>query len=235
MPLLTCTDLVITYQNKIAVNRVSFEVEAGDYICIVGENGSGKSSLLKGILQLVPIQSGVITFHKDLKSTQIGYLPQQTFIQQNFPASAFEIVLSGCLNQRGWRPFFTKKEKVRALKNMELLEISHIKNMGFQTLSGGQQQRVLMARALCATEKLLILDEPVTGLDPLVMQTFYTLIQQLNKEKQMTILMISHDVNTAVQYANKILHLNHKCLFFGTTDDYIHSALGKQFLKGNLS
>ena len=232
MPILTCKNLSIAYQNKIALKQISFQIHTGDYTCIVGKNGAGKSSLLKGILGLVPIQSGNIIFDEGLRQTEIGYLPQQNHTQQNFPASVFEIVLSGCLNQRGWRPFYTKKEKEKALYNLELLEIIALKNTAFQELSGGQQQRVLMARALCATEKLLILDEPATGLDHIVMQKFYSLLEQLNQKQQLSILMISHDVHTAIKYADKILHLDHKMLFFGNTKDYVKSNIGKLFLKG---
>lgn len=234
MPLLSCNQLTVAYDKKIAVDHVSFQIEAADYICIVGKNGSGKSSLIKSILGLVPIQSGQIQFLEGLKANEIGYLPQQTNAQQNFPASVFEIVLSGFLSKQGWRPFFSKKDKQVALDNMNKLEILHLKNTPYIELSGGQQQRVLMARALCATDKLLILDEPVTGLDPVMMQTFYHLLQELNRTEKITILMISHDVKTAVQFANKILHLDKSIQFFGPTEDYTQSPIGKKFLEGEI-
>lgn len=232
MPLLSCKNLTVAYEKKIAVDRVSFDIEAGDYVCIVGKNGSGKSTLIKSILGLVPTQSGQIQFLEGLKATEIGYLPQQTMVQQNFPASVFEIVLSGCLGRRGWYPFFSKKEKQLALKHMKKLDILAYKNTPYKELSGGQQQRVLMARALCATDKLLVLDEPVTGLDPVMMQTFYQIVKKLNQSEKIAILMISHDIKTAVQFANKIIHLDKSVLFFGSTTDYIESPIGKKFLEG---
>ena len=166
MALLTCKDICMGYEGKIMLQNVNFHVNSGDYLCIVGENGSGKSTLLKGILRLKSVASGEFTFGDGLSKNEIGYLPQRMNIRKDFPASVYEVVLSGRNNQMGWRPFFTKKDKKIALERMEWMGILDLKNESFAVLSGGQQQRVLLARALCATQKLLVLDEPVTGLDP---------------------------------------------------------------------
>jgi zinc transport system ATP-binding protein len=203
------------------VDNVSFEIDKGDYLCIVGENGSGKSTLLKGIVGLRKLNSGNIKYN--LKKNEIGYLPQQTVVQKDFPASVIEVVLSGCLNRLGLKPFFTAKEKKLAQKNLELLGISDLANKSYRDLSGGQQQRVLLARALCATGDILILDEPVTALDPIATLDMYKVIDSLNKEHGTTIVMISHDIDSAVKYGNKILHMNSKLEFFGDTKDYVKS------------
>ena len=169
--LLACRDAVIGYDNTVAVNGVSFELERGDYLCIVGENGSGKSTLLKGILGLIPMRGGSVDFADGLRRTDIGYLPQQTQAQRDFPATVREVVLSGCLNgSKG--PFYSRTDRSLANKNMEKLSITNIANRSYRELSGGQQQRVLLARALCAAKELLLLDEPVTGLDPVVTAEF---------------------------------------------------------------
>ncbi len=221
MSLIQCENLVINYENKVAVDNVSFEIDKGDYLCIVGENGSGKSTLLKGIVGLRKLNSGNIKYN--LKKNEIGYLPQQTVVQKDFPASVIEVVLSGCLNRLGLKPFFTAKEKKLAQKNLELLGISDLANKSYRDLSGGQQQRVLLARALCATGDILILDEPVTALDPIATLDMYKVIDSLNKEHGTTIVMISHDIDSAVKYGNKILHMNSKLEFFGDTKDYVKS------------
>lgn len=221
MSLIQCENLVINYENKVAVDNVSFEIDKGDYLCIVGENGSGKSTLLKGIVGLRKLNSGNIKYN--LKKNEIGYLPQQTVVQKDFPASVIEVVLSGCLNRLGLKPFFTTKEKKLAQKNLELLGILDLANKSYRDLSGGQQQRVLLARALCATGDILILDEPVTALDPIATLDMYKVIDSLNKEHGTTIVMISHDIDSAVKYGNKILHMNSKLEFFGDTKDYVKS------------
>lgn len=228
--LLSAKDVTIKYENKIAVDGVNFDVESGDYLCVFGENGSGKSTLIKGVLGLIKLSSGKIEFSQDINKNQIGYLPQQTIVQRDFPASVFEVVLSGCLNRRGAKPFYSKKEKDIANNNMEKLLISGIKNKSYRDLSGGQQQRVLLARALCATERLIVLDEPASGLDPLISSEFYLLVKNLNKRYGISVIMVSHDIKTALQNANKILHMGTKALFFGTTTDYIKNNISNSFM-----
>lgn len=220
-------DLTVCFGSTEALSHVSFSAQKGEYICIVGRNGSGKSTLIKSLLGLVPTKSGKITFSPD--AGKIGYLPQQNSIEKNFPASVWETVLSGCLNRLGMRPFFFGSQKRRALDNMRRLDILDIREKPFSSLSGGQKQRVLLARALCAAENLLLLDEPVTGLDPIVTDELYSLIRQMNQERGLTVLMVSHDVETALKYAGKVLHLDHRVRFFGTTEDYLHTELGIHF------
>ncbi len=211
---------------------MNFKVEAGDYICIVGENGAGKSTLLKGLLKLKAPSGGAILTDKALKAGRIGYLPQQTVIQRDFPASVFEVVLSGRLNSRGRHPFYTRADKNLAAEKLTLLGIEGVRNKCYRDLSGGQQQRVLLARALCATQTLLLLDEPVSGLDPVITAEFYRLIAMLNKERHITVVMVSHDVAGAVRQASHILHLSNRQLFFGATADYLKSDAGIHFLGG---
>ena len=223
--LLKCEHVDFGYENQDAVIDVSLEVSTGDYICIVGENGSGKSTLMKGILGLLKPTEGKIEISEELKKAGIGYLPQQTAAQKDFPAT-------GCLGKRGNRPFYSPKEKQTALSNLERLGIADLKKSCFRDLSGGQKQRALIARALCATDKLLILDEPITGLDPSAIQDFYNIIRKLNREEQVAILMVSHDMANIVRQAGKILHLQQKALFWGTVQDYLKSGIGNQFLGG---
>ena len=230
--LLKCEHVDFGYENQDAVIDVSPEVSTGDYICIVGENGSGKSTLMKGILGLLKPTEGKIEISEELKKAGIGYLPQQTAAQKDFPATVFEVVISGCLGKRGNRPFYSPKEKQTALSNLERLGIADLKKSCFRDLSGGQKQRALIARALCATDKLLILDEPITGLDPSAIQDFYNIIRKLNREEQVAILMVSHDMANIVRQAGKILHLQQKALFWGTVQDYLKSGIGNQFLGG---
>lgn len=229
MSLIKCENLVMTYENKVAVDNVSFTIEKGDYLCIVGENGSGKSTLMKGILGLKKYSSGNIEYN--LKKNEIGYLPQQTIVQKDFPASVYEVVLSGCLNKSKLNPFFSKEQKSLATKNLELLGISNLAKKSYRDLSGGQQQRVLLARALCATGELLVLDEPVTALDPIATTDMYNVIKSLNKNNGITIVMVSHDIDSAIAYGNKIIHMGNKMEFFGTTNDYINSSSYKKMLK----
>ena len=230
--LLKCEHVDFGYENQDAVIDVSLEVSTGDYICIVGENGSGKSTLMKGILGLLKPTEGKIEISEELKKAGIGYLPQQTAAQKDFPATVFEVVISGCLGKRGNRPFYSPKEKQTALSNLERLGIADLKKSCFRDLSGGQKQRALIARALCATDKLLILDEPITGLDTSAIQDFYNIIRKLNREEQVAILMVSHDMANIVRQAGKILHLQQKALFWGTVQDYLKSGIGNQFLGG---
>ena len=233
MAILKCEDISFGYDGKTALEGVNFELNAGDYLCIVGENGSGKSTLIKGLLGLKEPEKGRILHGDGLKSTEIGYLPQQTQLQKDFPASVSEVVLSGCLNGLGRRFHYGKKERELAAFNMERMGIEELKNESYQSLSGGQQQRVLLARALCATKKLLLLDEPVTGLDPIATGEMYNLIKLINLCDNISVIMVSHDIHEAVRYATKILHLGHKQLFFGTSAEYRESDLARRFLGVN--
>lgn len=229
MAYITCEDLTLGYEDGIVVTEhIQFEVNKGDYLCIVGENGAGKSTLMKTLLNLISPMSGKIVTGDGLKKHEIGYLPQQTIVQKDFPASVWEIVLSGNLAKCGLRPFYNKEEKQMAKEAMEKLAIWDLRKKCYRNLSGGQQQRVLLARALCATTKLLLLDEPVSGLDPKVTAEFYQLVSELNKGG-ITIIMVSHDMQAAAKYASKILHVDRKQLFFGSKDDYLKSDAWKMF------
>ena len=229
MPQLTIENLSLGYEGQVILSDVNFSVSAGDYLCIVGENGSGKSTLMKTILGLQKQIGGSITFGDGLSANEIGYLPQQTAAQKDFPATVWEIVLSGCQARAGLRPFYSRAEKQLAKENMEKMGITQFAGRCYRALSGGQQQRVLLARALCATRKLLLLDEPVSGLDPKVTLEMYQLIEKLNREDKVTIVMISHDVSAAVHYASHILHIGHD-VFFGPKADYLQSDLARRFL-----
>ena len=230
MALLTCRDLSLGYDGQEIVHGLNFTVNPGDYLCIVGENGSGKSTLMKTILGLQAPLGGKILTGDGLKLSEIGYLPQQTVVQREFPASVWEIVLSGCCSQTGLRPFYNKKEKQTARDNIARMGLTPLTGRCYRELSGGQQQRVLLARALCATRKMLLLDEPVSGLDPKVTVEMYDLIRSLNEKDGITVVMISHDV-AAVRYADHILHIGHD-VFFGTRDEYVNSDPARVFLKG---
>ncbi|MCL2271945.1 MAG: ABC transporter ATP-binding protein [Treponema sp.] len=227
MPQLECKNLSLGYDGKTVVSELSFTVNSGDYLCIVGENGSGKSTLMKTLLGLKAPVSGQILTGEDLKSNEIGYLPQQTAVQKDFPASVREVVRSGCLNRRGLRPFYNRAEKEMADDNMEKLGIFSIAKHCYRELSGGQQQRTLLARALCAAHKILLLDEPASGLDPRAAADMYELISKLNNSGT-TIIMISHDIASSVKYASHILHIGDQtALFFGMKTDYVESNAGR--------
>lgn len=229
MSLLKCENLSFAYDGVTVVSDLNFTVEEGNYLCIIGENGAGKSTLIKGLLRLKKPSGGRVEMGEGLRATEIGYLPQQTQIQKDFPASVREVVLSGCLNRMGLRPFYSRAEKERARENMEALEILDLQDQCYRDLSGGQQQRVLLARALCAAKKLLVLDEPVAGLDPVISAELYALIAQLNMENGLSVVMVSHDIPAAVRYASHILHIGHDQHFFGTTAEYLASPIGQVF------
>ena len=228
MALLSVRDLALGYDGRVIVEGLNFEVNAGDYLCIVGENGSGKTTRMRTLLGLQEPLAGEILVGDGLKKDEIGYLPQQTVVQKDFPASVKEIVLSGCQGRCGLRPFYSKEDKLLAEENMGRMGILDLQNRSYRELSGGQQQRVLLARALCATRKLLLLDEPVSGLDPKVSAEMYALIEQLNREET-TIIMISHDIGCALRYASHILHVSAKP-YFGTKEAFRDSEVGKIFM-----
>ncbi len=255
--LITCRHVDFGYENYDAVVDLSMEVDEGDYLCVVGANGSGKSTLVKGLLGLIKPMKGELTVAEELRRTGIGYLPQQTAAQRDFPASVYEVVLSGTLSRRTARspgdagmkegtpetrfqrrrpfykwPFYSPEEKRLAASCMEKLGISELKNHCYRELSGGQQQRVLIARALCATSRMLILDEPITGLDPSAIQDFYRLVRRLNRDEGVTILMVTHDVAGVISQANRILHLQQRVVFFGKPEEYRRTAAGRRYLGG---
>ncbi|MCI8307092.1 MAG: ABC transporter ATP-binding protein [Lachnospiraceae bacterium] len=223
MALITCEDVVLGYDGEIVLTDINFTIESGDYLCVVGENGAGKSTLIKGLLKLINPMRGNIVMSDGLGVSEIGYLPQQTDIQRNFPASILEVVMSGTLNHMGARPFYSRKERMEALDKIDLMGLGGLERRCYQELSGGQQQRVLLARALCATSRMILLDEPAAGLDPVVTADLYDLIKRINTEMKITIVMVSHDMNAALQYASHILHLSHTQLYFGKTSDYVSS------------
>lgn len=230
--LITCEDLSLGYEGNIVVSGLSFAVSEGDYLCIVGENGSGKSTLMRGLIGLKEPHSGSIRYADSLRPTEIGYLPQQTMVQRDFPASVYEIVLSGCRNQGRWRPFYTRAQHAYARAQMERLGIWELKNRCYRELSGGQQQRTLLARALCATRKLLLLDEPMAGLDPVVTAELYDCIGALNRQDHITVIMVSHDMHSVTHNATHVLHIGKAGeLFYGTADAYRESPLGQAFLR----
>ena len=226
---LSCENMTIGYEDQTVLSDLTFEIKEGDYISILGENGSGKSTLVKTILGLTPPLKGHFQYIDNFTHKNIGYLPQQSSAQRDFPASVLEIVLSGFLGKKGFRPFYTKKEKEQAVSYLREMRIEDLKDKTYRNLSGGQQQRVLLARALCAADRLLVLDEPVTGLDPAAQAELYQMIDHLNSHHNMTILMISHDIPGAVKYSNKIIHLEEKSYFFGSVRKYKNSELYQQW------
>lgn len=230
MALITCQDISLGYEGKTVAEDINFSVNSGDYLCIVGENGSGKSTLMQAVLKLKEPLRGKIIIGDGLKQTEMGYLPQQTGVQRDFPASVKEVVLSGCLNRCGMKPFYTKEIKRLAAENMERLGIGHLQNKCFRELSGGQRQRVLLARALCATGRIILLDEPAAGLDPKAAGDMYELIGRLNRNEGITVVMILHDIRAACEYGSHILHISRRPLFFGTAKEYAASSVGKMFL-----
>lgn len=228
MAQLTCQKLCVGYDGRPVLQGLDFEAFAGDYLCIVGENGSGKSTLMKTILGLQTPISGSILTGDGLRKNEIGYLPQQTVVQKDFPAAVREIVLSGCQGRCGSRPFYSKEEKQLAAEAMDRMQIAQLAKRCYRELSGGQQQRVLLARALCATQKMLLLDEPISGLDPKATAEMYALIEELNRNDGITVIMISHDITAAVKYASHLLHIG-DTVFFGTKAEYLRSPQGRLF------
>ncbi|MDR1024138.1 MAG: metal ABC transporter ATP-binding protein [Treponema sp.] len=235
-PIISVLDAALGYNGYAVIRGLNFTVPRGDYLCIVGENGSGKSTLILGILGLIAPMSGSIKRGAGIGSHETGYLSQQMAAKKDFPAGVYEIVLSGSLGRMGLRPFYSRPEKAAAEENMRRLGIWDLREHCFRELSGGQQRRVLLARALCASRKLLVLDEPAAGLDPLVTAGVYELLEQLNREMGLTIVMVSHDIESAAKYAHTVLHLkrsldekvNTPC-FFGTAGEYLKSDAGREF------
>ena len=229
MALITCEHVCLGYDGQTVLRDVNFTVSRGDLLCVVGENGSGKSTLIKGLLGLKAPEQGSITLGDGLVRNEIGYLPQQTQLQRDFPASVAEVVRSGCINQMHGRPFYSRADRARAQENMERMGIEDLAHHSYQALSGGQQQRVLLARALCAANDLLILDEPVTGLDPASMQDLYKTLRYLNEREGMAIIMVTHDIENALREAKHILCVDRAGCFYGTVDEFLSSPAGKRF------
>ncbi len=227
--LIVCRDVSLGYEGQSVLTHLDLTVRAGDYLCIVGDNGSGKSTLLRGLLGLIAPQSGQILRSAELERGAIGYLPQQTRAQRDFPATVYEVVLSGCLSRKGVRFFYSAAQKSQALMNMGKLGILELKDKCYRDLSGGQQQRVLLARALCAAGRLLILDEPVTGLDPAAAQDLYKLLSYLNRKEGMAVVMVTHDLKAALKGASRVLHIGHDSFFLGTAQEYLASPQGRRF------
>ena len=230
--LIGCQNASFAYGSTIAVRNIDFSVERGDYLCIVGENGSGKSTIVKGLLGLVKPCGGAVVTNPELKAGETGYLPQQTTVQKDFPASVYEVVLSGRIGGRLFHPFYRGTDRAAAEENLERLGIAGLRRHSYRELSGGQQQRTLIARALCAARKLIILDEPAAGLDPLIGAGLYDLLEKINREKGITVIMVSQDIDKALDHAGLILHVQNEQLFFGGAEDYRHSAPGIRFLEG---
>ena len=227
--LLACRDVSLGYEGQSVLTHLDLTIREGDYLCIVGDNGSGKSTLLRGLLGLLPPQSGEIWRAPELQKGAVGYLPQQTKAQKDFPATVYEVVLSGCLNQKGMKFFYSPAQKSMALMNMGKLGILELKGQCYRDLSGGQQQRVLLARALCAARSLLILDEPITGLGPAAAQDLYKTLAYLNQKEGMAVVMVTHDLKAALRSARTVLHIGRRGYFLGTPAEYLASPMGRRF------
>ena len=227
--LIVCRDVSLGYEGQSVLTHLDLTIRTGDYLCIVGDTGSGKSTLLRGLLGLLPPQSGQILRSPELQRGAIGYLPQQTRAQRDFPATVYEVVLSGCLNQKKNRFFYSAAQKSQALMNMGKLGVLELKNQCYRDLSGGQQQRVLLARALCAASSLLILDEPITGLDPAAAQDLYKTLAYLNEKERMAVVMVTHDLKAALKSARTVLHIGRSSVFSGTVAEYLASPQGRRF------
>ena len=239
--LLSCENISFGYEGRTVLSNLNFSVESGDRICVVGENGSGKSTLLKGLLSLIPPHEGKLSKNPKLVAGDIGYLPQENPLQKDFPAAVFEVVISGRQNRRGFAPFYTKADKEAAMKSLLMLELTNLKAACFRELSGGQRRRVLLARSLCAAGKILLLDEPASGLDPVIQAELYTMLEKINSDLGITIIMVSHDIEGVLRFTSanksnkegspgKVLHLAGNQLFFGSADEYRESEPGKNFL-----
>ena len=228
MDIISCKNITVHNEKTLALDNVSFDVKSGEFLTIVGENGAGKSTLARVILGIMQADSGSVSVSDTVRG-KIGYLPQQSSAQRDFPASVYEVVLSGNIGATGLFPFYSRAQKARANGNMEMLGITHIAKKSYRALSGGQQQRVLLARALCAADKVLLLDEPTAGLDPLVTKELYTTVRHLCDEHGMTVMMVSHAIGAAMKYSDRILHLATSVRFIGTPEEYSKTPLGASF------
>lgn len=232
MALIKCENAAFGYDGTVAAENVTFSVEKGDYLYIIGENGTGKSTLVKGLAGLLKPIAGTVTYGDGLSCRRIGYMPQKTEVQRDFPASVYEVVISGCLGRGGFRPFYTRQDRDRVCEAMTALRIHDIERKSYRELSGGQQQRVLLARALVAAGDVLLLDEPAAGLDPVVTSELYSVISELNKKHGITVIMVSHDLDAVTESASKILHMKRSPIFFGKKEDYLESDVWKNYKSG---
>ena len=224
MAQILCRDVSLGYYGQIVCEHVSFSVHTGDCLCIVGDNGSGKSTLMRALLNLKAPLSGEILFSEGIGQRDIGYLPQQNDSQKDFPASVWEVVLSGCVMNRGFRFFADRESKKIAEQALSDVGLSELRRRAFRSLSGGQQQRVLLARALCAAQKILVLDEPTAGLDPHATEEMYETVQRLQKELGITVIMVTHDLSAVVRLATGVLHMSHSPSFYPTVEEYCESV-----------
>lgn len=232
-PLLSCNDVTVRFGTNTVLDKLNFCVEHGDYLTVIGKNGSGKSTLIRCLLRLCPLTGGSITAAEDFQRREIGYLPQQSGVQKDFPATVEEVVRSGCLGNHRFLPFYTKEDKLEAEKNMHKLGICSLRKRSYRTLSGGQQQRVLLARALCATQKLLLLDEPVNGLDPKVSAEFYDIIRELNRKDGIAVIMVSHDMTNGLRDAKHVLYLEEDAQYFTDIETFRESEHAQR-LRGEI-
>ena len=223
MDIIEVKNLTLGYDNKEVLKNLNFRIKENDFLCVVGPNGAGKSTLIKGLLGLIKPLKGEVKYN-NLKQNFIGYMPQEVKVDSNFPASVYEIVLSGTLNKLGIKPFYTKKEKEKANESLKILKIENLKDKSFNELSGGQRQKVLLARSLCATSKLLILDEPSNNLDSNSKKELYKTVVDLNKNKKITVIMITHDLDHNNLIGNKILSLREDNIFYGSTEEFVRSV-----------
>ncbi len=231
--ILKCENVALSYDGRTIAENIDFQLNEGDYLCVLGENGSGKTTLINALLGLKKTAGGKITYGEGVKAENIGYLPQKQSVGADFPACVREIIRTGFLGKRGFRFYYSKTERERAEDVMQKLGIANFAKRSFSELSGGQQKRVLLARALCSAENLLILDEPTAALDPIVTEELYEMTKKLNSVEKISIIMVSHDVAAATKYANKILHIKHEQLFFGSTEEYLKTDLAKAYLGGH--
>jgi len=229
MSIITCRDLCIGYDKKILIKDINLEIKEGDYISVVGPNGAGKSTLAKTLIKQIKTISGEITYNNEVLKTHIGYLSQQNVDSNDFPASVYEVIRSGCINQLGFRAFFKKNKIEHVNRIIDFLELNHLKKRCYRELSGGQKRLVLLARALCAANKILVLDEPVAGLDPIICANFYEIVKRANAHLGISILMVSHDLQNVVKYSKRVLHIDKKIKFYGTTEDYVKSKVYAKF------
>ena len=231
MNIITVESLTVFNERTLALDNVSFSVKAGEFLTVIGENGAGKSTLVRVMLGIQKTDRGSVTLERSVAG-KIGYLPQQSDAQREFPAAVREVVLSGNIGQTGFFPIYSRAQKARAAATMEMLGLTPLAGKNYRALSGGQQQRVLLARALCAADKVLLLDEPTTGLDPLVTKELYETVSHLCRAHGMTVIMVSHDLAGVLKYTDRILHLKNKLLFCGSVDEYKETPLGKAFAGG---
>lgn len=221
MAILTAKKVKIGFGENVVIKDASFSLDEGDFACVVGTNGSGKSTLIKAILGLIKPMSGTIEYGEGLTQTTIGYLPQETRPDANFPATVEEIVLSGCLGHMKMRPFYCHKEHEHVRESLRTLGIDELAKASFMKLSGGQKQKVLLARSLSATKKLLILDEPSNNLDYKSRKDFYKTLKKLNSEQGLTIIMITHDLDADDLIGNKVVAISDGVAKIAATAEYL--------------